>query len=223
MKRFLFIVCLFLLIAGAQIVVTSPASADADPPDDDTWVDDDTWPYTIEDSALTFDEPTNLKANTKFTFTFEVYNAAAPSGIVKPPWIREVDMQLPPGYVLAHVADQPAAPNCLHSDQYCDHWQATYDLSALTISWRNVPTQGAPQFGDIHGDETQIFSFVATADDVPSNSFPWRLWGDDGTEVEGVAVLGGFDGDDTVPGDDDADDDASADNGGDHGGCGCGC
>ena len=214
-----------LALCGIAYAQTDDDAVDDDAVDDDASADDDA--TTFDSSSFAFTLPTAIAANTQYTFTFDVFNAAQPSTkATKGIWIREVDLNLPANYVLAAEADQLAAPSCLHTgDGYCDHWEANFDSTANKITWQSFGTITTVEFGDIREQDTQTFSFLATTDDGPANAFPWKLWGDDGDPihggngsfVEGTAVIGGAD-DDTIT----DDDTTSGDNGGgDNGGCGC--
>ena len=189
---------------------------------------------TFDNSTFTFTLPTSIDANQQYTFTADVFNAAQPSTkATKGIWIREVDLNLPANYALAAEADQLAAPSCLHTgDGYCDHWEANFDSTANKITWQSFGTITTVEFGDIREQDTQHFAFLAITDNVPTNSFDWKLWGDDlgpqggnGSFVEGAATISAVDDDvvddDTTTDDDTITDDDAADDSGDNGGCGC--
>ncbi len=177
--------------------------------DDDTGPDDDV-NNGFDDSSLTFTMPYSLGPNTQYTFVFEVFNANMPDpegkrGI----WIREVIVNLPPNYVLAAEANQPAAPSCLHTgDGYCDHWEVNFDDGANQITWQNFGSSPG-HYGDIRDQDVQTFAFLAITDDIPTNAFPWRLDGDSGDFVEGMASIGGTDDDTYVDDDTISDDDTT--------------
>jgi hypothetical protein len=206
MTRYIF--ATVLLVAVGILAAASAARADTD---DDT--------ASFYNSTATFTAPTALVANTQYTFVFEAFNAAQSSTLdSKGIWIREVDLTLPANYILAAEVDQPAAPMCLHPGEYCDHWEAWFDLVANKIIWQSFGTIPTIEFGDVREQDTEPFMFLATTDDVPTNWFAWRLWGDDGgpnggngSFVEGTATIGAVDDDTSYDDDSWYDDDAIGD------------
>jgi len=222
-KKFLWMALILSFVLAFSTVAF--AQSDDDAGDDDVVVDDDAAGTTFEDSTVIFTNPAELDANAEYTFEFQVFNAAqaATDKGEKGIWINKVEVVLPnTEYILAGEDDQPMAPDCLNSGDYCDYWEAIFDSTNNMITWQSFGMVTTVEYGDIREQDVQTFSFIATTDAGPTDGFAWTLWGDDGSFVEGIWDFGVDDDDTDIDDDITPDDDDSGDSGDDDsGGCGC--
>ena len=194
-------------------------SADDDEADDDDADDDDAAGGTFFDSSVEFTNPLALEPETPYEFTILVTNNAT-LGEEKGDWINQVDLILPSQDYSEPELEEPAPLYGDTGDDYeIDHWEASFDANTATITWQAFGVVTSVAYGDIREGDSLSFQFVATTDAVPSNTFLWVLYSDEGNTVNGEACPGGCDDDDDAVDDDDAAGDDDDDD--DSGGCGC--
>jgi len=156
----------------------------------------------FDGSEVLIDAPNNLTPNTTYDFTFTVYNnATAPDG----EWIHQVSMTMPSqDYIVDEV--YILAPNPLHPD-VVDYWETGFNPSNVTITWLVSGVVTETIIGDIREGEQLSFTFRATTDMDTTDGFFWKLHGDKGGVIGGMAWVGDADDDDVVDDDDAMDDD----------------
>jgi hypothetical protein len=210
------------MLPGAAI-----AQNDDDMLDDDDAVDDDDDATSFEDSFLDFTAPDGLEADTAYDFELTVFNMAPQTDSTEKvgEWIYAVDLTMPNPDGYAVDVENLGAPTPLHSGAAegmyeISHWEANFDPNSATITWQAFGVVTSAEYGDIRENETLQFAFTATTDADATDGFGWTLFGDYGTDVQGVAYIN-----DGTPDDDDTDDDddavASDDDDDSSGGCGC--
>jgi len=205
-------------------------AADDDAADDDATADDDSAGF--ENSSLHFTSPDNMLAEVTYKFDLTVNNASMyVEGEGKTgEWIYQFDLSMPSKEFQVDESQLTAPDPPLHGspaegEYQILRWESNFDSSSATITWQCFGVVTSANYGDIREGEALSFQFVATTDSgdgqEPTDGFPWKLYGDLGSIVEGVAWINDPNQDDDT-GDDD-DDDIHQDDDDSNGGGGCGC